>query len=50
MEGKMHLSFILPLREREQLYESLFAPVLVAIPIDGDGQLPQYIEDIIFNK
>ena len=52
MTGKTQLSFILPLSERETLYECIFAPVQVAIPIGrvGKGCLPQYIEDIIFSK
>ena len=50
MNREMQLSFILPLTERKKLYESLFAPILIATPIGGNGKLPEYIEDIIFSK
>ena len=52
INGKTKLSFILPRSERERLYEYIFAPVRVAIPIGKVGKpcLPKYIDDIIFSK
>jgi len=50
MNRKTELSFILPFSDRQKLYNTLFAPVLVSVPKGGLSELPQYIEDIIFSK
>ena len=50
MNGKTELSFMLPFSDRQKLYNTLFAPVLVSVPEGGLRKIPQYIEDIIFSK